>query len=86
MAGQGGAMRVLMCLFLLAGCHASAPPPRPRAAAVPQEFCTRSLGTPDCYATPALLPDHPEALGDTPERAPATPTPWWKKVTDHWQD
>jgi hypothetical protein len=77
-------MRLFMCLFLLAGCHASAPPPR--AAAAPQEFCARSLGTPDCYAAPALLPDHPEAIGDTPERGAPPVTPWWKKITDHWQD
>jgi hypothetical protein len=77
-------MRSLICLFVLAGCQASAPPPRPAAAA--QVFCARSLGTPDCYAVPASLPDHPAGIADTPDRPPQPGTPWWKKITDHWQD
>jgi len=36
-----------------------APPPPPR-------FCTRTLGTPECFADPALLPDHPAPLADGP--------------------
>jgi hypothetical protein len=38
-----------------------APPP-------PPEFCARSLGTPDCFADPAFLPDHPSAIADGPYR------------------
>ena len=41
-----------------------APPP-------PPEFCTHSLGTPDCWANPALLPGRPVALIDTPARTAA---------------
>lgn len=37
----------------------------------PPEFCTRSLGTPDCWASPALLPDHPQPLADAPALTPA---------------
>jgi len=85
MAAQARVMRPILCvLCLLAGCEKAAPPPR--AVAVQQPFCTRTLGTPDCYAAPALLPDKPAPLGDTPVRTPPPPTPWWKKVTDHWQD
>jgi hypothetical protein len=33
-----------------------------------------------------LLPDHPHSLGDTPDRPDRPPTPWWKKVVNHWND
>ena len=51
--------------------------------AVPQppEFCTRSLGVPDCWADPSQLPDHPGEIADgprslTPEQE-ADRTKWW---------
>lgn len=37
----------------------AAPPEAPR-------FCTRTLGTAECFADPAALPDHPAPLGDGP--------------------
>jgi hypothetical protein len=37
----------------------------------PEPFCTRTLGMPECFATPADLPDHPAELGDAPP--PAAP-------------
>jgi hypothetical protein len=79
-------MRTLICLFLLAGCRASPPPLPSRAVVAQQPFCTRTLGTPECYASPALLPDHPEGIADTPDRVPPAATPWWKKVTDNWRN
>ena len=30
-------------------------------------YCTRSLGVPDCWASPALLPDPPRGLADAPD-------------------
>jgi hypothetical protein len=36
----------------------------------PEPFCTRTLGTPECFATPADLLDHPTQLADTPPRPP----------------
>jgi hypothetical protein len=68
-------------LLLLACCQAPRPP---LAAAVEQPFCTRTLGMPECFATPGLLPDHPAPLGDTPVRPAVPPVPWWKRVTDNW--
>jgi len=43
-------------------------PPTPR-------FCTRTLGTPECFADPAQLPDHPAQLAD----GPSTLTPEQEK-------
>jgi hypothetical protein len=39
--------------------------PRDRAPETP-EFCTRSLGIPDCWYDPAKLPDHPDEIADGP--------------------
>ncbi len=75
---------ILYVLCLLAGCQKADPPPR--TATVQEPFCTRTLGTPDCYAPSAPLLNNPTRLGDTPVRTPPPPTPWWKKITDHWQD
>ncbi len=36
----------------------------------PPEFCTRSLGTVDCWAFPATLPDHPPPVADAPNLTP----------------
>lgn len=36
----------------------------------PQPFCTRSLGTVDCWADPALLPERQTEVGDTPPPTP----------------
>ncbi len=41
-------------------CHPKERPPEP------QEFCTRSLGVPDCWIDPSQLPDHPRELADGP--------------------
>ena len=32
----------------------------------PPRFCTRTLGTPECFADPQNLPDHPAQLADGP--------------------
>lgn len=40
------------------------PDPPPQRA----EFCTHSLGTPDCWAHPDRLPGTPIALADTPNQ------------------
>lgn len=37
----------------------------------PPLFCTRSLGVVDCWANPALLPDHPTPVADAPALTPA---------------
>lgn len=42
----------------LSWCRPPAPPPGP------PEFCARSLGTVDCWADPAALPDHPPGVAD----------------------
>ena len=42
----------------------------PIEAPAPELFCTRSLATPDCWASPALLPTPRSGIADTP---PATP-------------
>ena len=39
--------------------------PRDRAPTTP-EFCTRSLGTPDCWEDPSTLPTHPHDIADGP--------------------
>jgi hypothetical protein len=74
---------VLLLLGCLGGCHPAA---RPRAAAAPlpapPQFCAASLGVPDCFADPALLPDHPMGLADgpwqlTPEQE-ADKKAWWR--------
>lgn len=44
----------------------------------PQPFCTRTLGVPQCFADPAALPDHPEALADTPVREHVVCRRWWQ--------
>ncbi len=41
--------------------HKEAPP-------VPPEFCTRTLGVPQCFSDPASLPDHPSGIADGPSR------------------
>jgi hypothetical protein len=51
-----------------------------------QPFCTRTLGTAQCFDAPYLLPDHPAQLADTPARAPAPPPTWWKKTISNWRD
>jgi hypothetical protein len=77
-------MRPILGVFcLLAGCQQAAPP---HALPAQEPFCTRTLGTPECYPANSPLPNHPTRLGDTPVRTPPPPTPWWKKITDHWQD
>lgn len=43
---------------------------RPKPGAPPAEpFCTRTLGQAQCFRDPALLPDAPHALGDSPPPA-----------------
>jgi hypothetical protein len=77
-------MRPTLCLLcLLAGCQLPAPP---RTATAPQPFCTRTLGTAECFDAPYLLPDHPAQLADTPVRAPAPPVTWWRKTISNWQE
>lgn len=39
--------------------------PKDRRPAVP-EFCTRSLGVPDCWEDPAKLLNHPREIADGP--------------------
>ncbi len=39
-------------------------PPEPPPPLEP--YCTRSLGVVDCWQSPALLPDQPPQVGDTP--------------------
>jgi len=39
--------------------------PRERPPETP-EFCTRSLGVPDCWIDPAKLPGHPREIADGP--------------------
>ncbi|PPQ34594.1 hypothetical protein [Rhodopila globiformis] len=46
-------------------CRPVEPPPEPPA------FCTRTLGTLECWQDPASLPDHPHGVAD----GPATLTP-----------
>jgi len=70
----------LPMLCLLAGCQRAAPPPRAAAPAVAQSYCTRTLGTPECYATPG----HGDPLGDTPVRPAVAPPPWWKRIANDW--
>ena len=41
------------------------------APPAPPLFCTRSLGVVDCWANPALLPDHPTPVADAPALTPA---------------
>jgi hypothetical protein len=41
--------------------HKEAPPP-------PPEFCTHTLGVPQCFSDPAFLPDHPAGIADGPSR------------------
>ena len=45
----------------------------------PPEFCTRSLGVPDCWENPAKLPDHPREIAD----GPRTLTPDQERAR-HW--
>lgn len=44
-------------------------------------FCTRSLGVPDCWASPEKLPGHPRQIADGPWRLTAEQekqrTRWW---------
>jgi hypothetical protein len=39
--------------------------PRDRPPETP-EFCTRSLGIPDCWEDPSKLPNHPREIADGP--------------------
>ncbi len=41
-------------------CRPVEPPPEP------PPYCTRSLGTANCWQNPASLPDHPPSWGDGP--------------------
>ncbi len=36
----------------------------------PARFCTRTLGTAECFADPQNLPDHPSQLADAPALTP----------------
>lgn len=38
------------------------------APPAPPEFCTRTLGVPECFSDPAFLPDHPSPIADGPTR------------------
>ncbi len=78
--------RAMAVLLLVGGCEARAPAAPPAARAEAEPFCTRTLGLAQCFTTPALLPDHPHSLGDTPDRPDQPPTPWWKKIVNHWND
>jgi hypothetical protein len=49
------------------GPYCKRPLPPPTAA----PFCTRTLGTADCFTEPAFLPDHPAPLADGPSRLTA---------------
>ncbi len=77
---------ILSVLCLLSGCQQAAEAPPAHAVAAQQPFCTRTLGTADCYAPSSVLPDHPAQLGDTPVRTPPPATPWWERIANHWQD
>jgi hypothetical protein len=70
-------------LCLLSACQL---PSSPRTATARQPFCTRTLGTPQCFDAPYLLPDHPAQLADTPVRAPAPPVSWWTRTISNWQE
>lgn len=54
--------------------------PRDRAPE-PPEFCTRSLGIPDCWADPSKLPNHPREIADGPRSLTAEQEAdrkkWW---------
>jgi hypothetical protein len=43
----------------------------PVAPPAPPQFCARSLGTVDCWADPAALPDHPPEVADGPTQLTA---------------
>jgi hypothetical protein len=43
-------------------CRPVEPPP------APEPYCTRSLGTSDCWRDPASLPDRPPPVGDGPSK------------------
>jgi hypothetical protein len=74
----------LLLPLLLAACGASAPAPPPRPYANPGPFCTRTLGTPECFATPYMLPDHPAPLGDTPVRTPPPAPNLLERIAHDW--
>jgi hypothetical protein len=38
------------------------------APPAPPEFCTRTLGVPECFGDPAFLTDHPRPIADGPAR------------------
>jgi hypothetical protein len=48
------------------------------------EFCTRSLGIPDCWRDPAKLLDHPREIADGPraltEAQEADRRRWWPRL------
>ncbi|HET6185275.1 MAG TPA: hypothetical protein VFA03_17000 [Acetobacteraceae bacterium] len=43
---------------------------RHRVPPLPQPYCTATLGVPDCWIDPALLPNRPPDLQDQPPPAP----------------
>ncbi len=69
-------MRWIILGFCLAGCAQGG---RTVVSALPpQPFCTRTLGTAQCFADPAALPDHPAQLADTPVRQHVECRAWWQ--------
>ena len=80
-------MRLALALpVLLAACGAAkqAATPPPRAFADPGPFCTRTLGLPECFANPYVLPDHPQSLGDTPVRTQVPEPNLWQRIAHDW--
>jgi len=68
----------IVLLLILCACQ----PAAPTRVAGPQPFCTRTLGTPECFAYPFLLPDHPTPLLDTPVRPAPPAAPWWQTLIE----
>ena len=82
------ARRPLLVLPLLLLPAACAAPPAPavlpaavtaRAAKAPYlgPYCTATLGTPDCWRNPQVLPNEPAELADVPH-GPMPTTEWWQ--------
>ncbi len=69
-------MRWIMLAAGLAGCAAGGQ--TVVSSALPQPFCTRTLGVAECFADPAALPDRPEPLADTPVRVHVACRNWWQ--------
>ncbi len=71
------AMRAILLLLALAGCVERG---RTVVSAIPpQPYCTRTLGTAQCFADPAALPDRPAELLDTPVREHLECVRWTEK-------